>query len=165
MIGYYTDLAEAETYFAEERLETAAWDALAVTSAKDEKTACLKQAYARILHSREFAGLPTPAAATAAQLEKLKPAQAEMAYYLAEHLSDEDTRKGLHAQGVVGASVLGEAYVRFQSDSMKLTDTPIPPVVRDLLVDWSVDTDVPFHVVEIGRDEDYGVEEDVTDHL
>lgn len=165
MIGYFSNLAEAETYFHDERLETAHWDALLVTSAKDQKTAVLKMAYNRIRACREFSALPEPAAATAAQLAKLKQGQAEMAYYLAEHLEDEDTRKGLHAQGVVGANTVGETYVRFQSDSMRLTDTPIPPIVRDLLSDWEAPADVPFHAVDIDRDEDYSVDEDVTDLL
>jgi hypothetical protein len=160
-IGYYTDIAEAESYFAEERLETVAWDALSdgsVSGTKDEKTACLKQAFNRILSSPDFILLPDPSAATATQLLKLKPAQAEMAYYLAQHLGDEDRRKGLQAQGVSAAGGVKETY-----DKDHLDTIPIPPAVRALLQPWSAVSDVPFYAVNIDRDEDKDVHEDVTD--
>lgn len=157
-IGYFPTAADADLYFATKRLETAFWTALSVTSAKNEKEAVLWQAYNRIKNSRRFVGLPAFAAASAAQLEKLQMAQAEMAYYLAEHLADEDTRKGLHAQGVVGANAVGETY-----DKANLSEIPFPPVVLDLLADWAADSDTPVHVVDIDRDENYSVDEDVTD--
>jgi len=157
MIGYFSTLAEAATYFSTERLETSAWDALTTTSTKDEKTACLTQAFNRIYYSQEFI-LPKPADATADELVTLKKAQAEMAYYLAEHLADEDTRKGLQAQGVQAAGAVKETYETGSGDK-----TPIPPAVRDLLTGWWSGTDVPFHAVDIDRDEDYSVDEDVTD--
>ena len=159
MIGYFTNLTEAKAYFSSERLETTAWDALATTSSKDEKTACLTQAFNRIYYSQEFI-LPKPADATADELITLKKGQAEMAYYLAEHLADEDTRKGLQAQGVAAAGTVKETY-----DKDALGKTPIPPVVRDLLTGWWSGTDVPFHAVDIDRDEDYSVDEDTTDLL
>jgi hypothetical protein len=161
MIGYFTDLAEAETYFSDERLETASWDALSDgtgSGTKDEKTAVLKQAYNRIIHCRDFS-LPTPSDATAAQLTKLTQAQAETAYYLAQHLKSEDTRKGLHAQGVVGAGVVKENY----AESM-LKTLPLPAIVYELLEEFETDT-TPFFAADIDRDEDYSVDEDVTDLL
>jgi hypothetical protein len=160
-IGYFVNKAEAESYFANERLETASWDALSNGggAVKDEKTAVLTQAFNTIFYSQEFI-LPLYAAATADQLTALRRAQAEMAYYLAEHGADQDTRKGLQIQGVAAAGAVKETY-----DASRVDKTPIPPAVRDLLQGWWTGTDVPFHAVDIDRDEDYGVEEDVTDHL
>ncbi len=158
-IGYYDDVAEAETYFLAERLETAAWDALVVSSTKNEKSACLAQAFNAIFYSQEFT-LPPLASATAEELVRLKKAQAEMAYYLAEHLADQDTRLGLQIQGVRAAGAVSETY----KDGAGAT-TPIPPAVRDLLQGWWAGTDTPIHVVDIDRDEDYSVDEDVTDLL
>ena len=166
-IGYLADVAAADTYFATKRLETAHWDALTVTSSKNEKSACLYQAYQRLLNCQEFI-LPTAAAATASataeQLEKLQEAQCEMAYYLAEHSGDEDTRRGLQIQGVASGPV-GEVYHRFGTDQIDLSKLPIPPIVRDLLQGWWAGTDVPIHVTDIDRDEDYSVDEDVTELL
>lgn len=162
-IGYFPTLVEADLYFLTKRLETAHWDALTVTSTKDEKTACLYQAYQRIYNSQEFI-LPKYADATAEELEKLQEAQAEMAYYLAEHLPDEDTRRGLMIQGVA-SSPIGETFHRSQSDQVDISKIPIPPIVRDLLQGWWAGTDTPIHVVDIDRDEDYSVDEDVTDLL
>lgn len=158
-IGYFPATTDADTYFATKRLESAAWDALSVTSTKDEKTACLYQAFQRIYYSQEFI-LPKYTEATAEELETLQQAQAEMAYYLAEHLPDEDTRRGLQIQGVVGANAVGETY-----DKAMVEKTPIPTIVRDLLQGWWAGTDVPIHVTDIDRDEDYSVDEDVTELL
>jgi hypothetical protein len=158
-IGYFPATTDADVYFATKRLESAAWDALSVTSTKDEKTACLYQAFQRIYYSQEFI-LPKYTEATAEELETLQQAQAEMAYYLAEHLPDEDTRRGLQIQGVVGANAVGETY-----DKAMVEKTPIPTIVRDLLQGWWAGTDVPIHVTDIDRDEDYSVDEDVTELL
>lgn len=156
-IGWLTDPAEANTYFDEERLETAHWDALTVTSGgKDEKTAVLKMAYNRIRHCKDFT---IPADPSSDQLEKLQHAQLEAAYYLAQHLKSEDTRKGLMAQGVTAAGVVKEGY----AESM-LKELALPAVVYELLDEFST-SGTPFYASDIDRDEDYSVDEDVTDLL
>ena len=155
-IGWFATIDEADSYFEDERLITTAWDALA-GSGDTQKSKVLTQAYNRIFYSNLF-DVPAYADATAAELVILKKAQAEMAYYLAVHAADEDRRKGLHAQGVVGANIVGETYVRFKSDSMQLSDIPIPPMVLGLLKDFSTEGD-EFYAQEVDRDED---DEDMT---
>lgn len=156
-IGWLDDLAEANSYYLEERLETAYWDALTTTSGgKDEKTAVLKMAYNRIRHCKDFT---IPADPTTTQLEKLKHAQLEAAYYLAQHLKSEDTRKGLMVQGVITAGVVKEEY----SEAM-LKELALPAVVYELLDEFS-NSGTPFYASDIDRDEDYSVDEDVTDLL
>jgi hypothetical protein len=156
-IGWLDDLTEAESYYEDERLETAAWDALTVTSGgKDEKTAVLKMAYNRIRRCRDF---EIPASPDATQSALLKEAQLEAAYYLALHLADEDRRKGLHAQGVISAGVVKEGYAE-----SALAKISLPPIVYEIL-DSFAKYKTPFHAVDIDRDEDYSVDEDVTDLL
>ncbi|MCK9598018.1 MAG: hypothetical protein M0R06_03190 [Sphaerochaeta sp.] len=162
--GWFATVAEADGYFEDERLETSAWDALtAGESGGSQKAKALVMAYNRIYYSGLFT-VPTLAAASAAQLVILKKAQAETAYYLALHLEDEDRRKGLHAQGVVGANIVGETYVRFASDTMDLKDVPLPPIVYQLMSIFSIaDNASPFYAVDIDRDENESVNTDVTD--
>ncbi len=163
-IGWITDTAEANKYFLEERLDSSFWDSLlAVSGGRDEKTAVLKMAFNRIRFCKEFDIPETP---TADQSERLKIAQLETAYYLAQHISDEDSRKGLHAQGVVGSSVVGETYVRFGTDTVGLLDIPLPPIVWQLLDDMRV-VESPFAAIDIDRREDESVNASVvgrTDH-
>ena len=153
-IGWFADLAAAEDYFADERLETEAWDDLDNAL----KTKALNQAYNRLYHSKEFI-LPTYTEASVADLVVLTKAQAEMAYYLAIHLDDEDRRKGLQAQAVTEAGIVKEKY-----DAEKLYDTAIPPFVRDLLCAYLAGTpETYFGAVDICRDENESVDEDVCD--
>ena len=153
-IGWVADLASANAYFLGERLESPYWDALiSTTGGRDEKTAVLNMAYNRLRFCREFSIPTTP---TADQGERLKIAQLETAYYLAQHLADEDTRKGLHAQGVVGAGIVQETYVRFNSDAVNLLDVPIPPIVYQLLNDMAVVV-APFAAIDIDRREEESV--------
>ena len=149
-IGWST-LAEAESYFANNRLETGEWDSL---STDDKKNKCLNTAYNRIFHATQWA---IPAAPTAAQLVKLKLAQQEMGYYIALHLSDEDRRKGLQAQGVIKAGIIKEDYYAEWLDKL-----PFPPIVINLLDGFI--SDLEFYISEIDRDEDRGVGENVTDY-
>ena len=158
-VGWFDTVAEAEAYFDEERLETTAWDALTEASGNLQRTKALKMAYNRLYYSG-IKSLPTQANATAAQLVPLKKAQAEMAYYLAQHLADEDRRKGLHAQGVIVANVVKE-----MSAGAELAKLPIPPFVLALLSDFDDITDTPLYVVDIDRDEDYTSAEDLTGDL
>ncbi len=155
-IGWLT-LTEAEDYFSTQRLETAHWDALGTVSGKDQKTAVLMQAYNRIRRCKDFS---IPATPTAAQLEALGEAQCETAYYLALHGEDEDIRKGLHAQGVIMANVAKEVTAGEQ-----LHKLPLPPIVYDIMeqADLLAPPLAGFYAVEIGRDENKDIDEDVTD--
>jgi hypothetical protein len=103
--GWVTNEAQANSYFTDERIITALWTALAAAA----KEAAIINSYNRIYYHRDYYGmLPTYATATAAQLERLYRANCEMAYYLLEHLEDEDSRKGLQAQAVVEAGIVKE---------------------------------------------------------
>lgn len=150
MIGWVNDLATAEAYFAEERISTAAWDALATDK---KKTAALTQAYNRIRHCSDFT---IPAEPTEAQLALLAAAQLETAYYLAGHGADEDARKGLQAQGVNSAQIVKEGYA-----DGDLHTVPLPPDVYEILSDFS--SSAPFYALEVGRNENKGITEDCTE--
>jgi len=145
-IGYLT-ISQAEAYFST-RLAADAWSGSIFT----QRIAALTTAYDRLFYSGLFS-LPALADATATQLVILKKAQCEMSLYMLIHLADEDRRKGLHAQGVVGANIVGETYVRFASDTMDLKDLPIPPMVAHMLKDYAVSVS-PFYVSSVDRDED-----------
>ena len=149
-LGWST-LAEATSYFADQRLSTTAWDGLADDDAKNK---VLNNAYNRIKYCPK---LSVPASPSAAELIKLKLGQWEFAYYLATHLADEDRRMGLQAQHVVGAGIVKETY-----DKDRLDEIPIPQFVLDILIDFNKYTDA-FVMMEIDRDEDESVDEDVVD--
>src|SRR3972149_9780794 len=146
-IGWLLDLASAESYFEDERLETAAWDALFAldtTGLYAEKA--LLNAFNRIYYAKKYI-LPTYAEATAAQLIVLRKAQCEMAYYLAQHLADEDRRKGIQAQGVVKAGIVQEDY-----DPKWLDRIPVPLFVDRLLSEFKGGG--PLHAPNGGRGEE-----------
>ena len=144
--GYFIDVAEADDYFDLERLETHAWDSLVEDSATHQKQKVLVMAYNRIFYDPKWT-LPTYALATAAELIKLRKANAEMAYYLAVHAEDEDERKGLQAQGVIEAGIVKEKY-----SEKELMGLPVPPLVAALLNDWF--SGGPYNAVaDMGRDE------------
>ncbi|MHA1225231.1 MAG: hypothetical protein ACTSPV_00645 [Candidatus Hodarchaeales archaeon] len=151
-LGWFNDLDDAKSYFTNERLVTDAWDAL---SGDATKTKAVKNAYNRIYYDPRY-NVPTYANATASQLIILKKVNGEMAYYLAQHLADEDRRKGLEAQGVTDAGIVKEKYSK--DDLMSL---PVPPFVDTLLNDFK--TAKAFGVVNIDRDEDEKADEDVVD--
>lgn len=155
MIGYFTDLAEADTYFEDERLESDCWDGFyLLDSGGLYNGKALLQAYNRIFYHPDY-DLPTPALATAAELVILKKAQAEMAYYLCVHLSDEDRRKGLQAQAVVKAGIVKEDYLETM-----LLDVPLPAPVVAFLAPWFE----AQHVIlpsDIERDEDQSAKKKV----
>ena len=144
-IGYFDDLADANLYFTDERLETSAWDELIDTY----RTKALVQAYNRLYYHPDF-DIPAVADATAAQLIILKKANAEMAYYMALHLADEDRRKGIISQGVTSAGIVKEVY-----DKGLAGKVPIPPIVDALLIDF---TELKaFGMADLDRDEDESV--------
>jgi hypothetical protein len=149
-IGWFTNLAETESYFTDERLITTAWDALADNATK---TKAVKNAYNRVYHDPRYA-VPTYADATAAQLVVLKIVNGEMAYYLAQHMEDEDRRMGLRSQGVTKAGIVKEEY---KSD----LELPIPPFIDALLAEEGFVTEKAFGMVDIARDEEKSVDEKV----
>jgi len=155
-IGYFDDLADANLYFTDERLETSAWDELVDIY----KTKVMAQAFNRIYYHADF-DLPAVADATAAQLIVLKKANAEMAYYMALHMADEDKRSGLRAQGVTEAGIVKEKYTGF-SEVIPPDAVPFPPIVKQMLSPWHKYND-QFYSVDIDRDEDEEVSEDVTE--
>lgn len=143
----WATLVNIESYFTDERLRKPHWTALA---GDDEKNTALNMAYNRIHYHPDYA---TPGAGdeTADELIILTKAQAEMAYYIALHLADEDRRKGLQAQAVVHAGIVKEIY-----DKDKLKDIPIPPAVDDLLEPFK--TEEAMAIIDIDRDEDESVD-------
>jgi len=145
-IGYFLDVAEAEDYYGNERLDTDAWDDL--DSAQKPKS--LTMAYNRLYYDPRWT-LPTYAEATADELIILQKAQAEEAYYLAQHLTGEDHRKAIQAQGVIEAGVVKERY----SEKM-LNDLPVPPFVIALLEPW-LDDGAYIGAANLARDEEESV--------
>ena len=146
----WASLAEAELYFANERLKTTHWDDLANN---DEKNKTLNMAYNRIYYCPDYA-VPVAGAETAAQLVILIKVQSEMAYYMALHLADEDRRMGLEAQHVTHAGIVKEIY-----DKDKLGEIPIPPIVDALLEDFK--TELAMSMVDLDRDEEESVDTEV----
>jgi hypothetical protein len=150
-IGWFDNLTDGNNYFINERLETSAWDELEDIY----RTKALNTAYNRLYYCKDYS-LPTYAQASAVQRIILKKAQAEMAYYLAQHLADEDRRKGLQAQGVTDAGIVKESY-----DLNYLDKLPIPPFVDELLADFK--TAKSFALIDIDRDEDESAGDEVAD--
>lgn len=153
-IGWFTNIADAEAYFTTDRLITTAWDTLADDATK---TKAVINAYNRIYYDPTYA-VPTYADATAAQLIILKKVNGEMAYYLVQHMEDEDRRKGLQAQAVTDAGIVKEKY-----DKDKLDELPIPPFVDAMLEEEGFGTGKAFGMVDVDRDEDESVDTKVDD--
>ncbi len=152
-IGWFNNLAEAETYFTNERLITTVWDNLSTNALK---TKAVWNSYNRIFYDSRY-NVPTYIAATAAQLVILKKVNGEMAYYLAQHLDDEDRRKGLQAQAVVEAGTVKEKYHKD-----KLEDLPVPPMVTELLEEFDLEGE-SMVMIPIDRDEDEDLDTDVVE--
>ena len=151
-IGWFLDLPEAETYFAEERLETRFWD----EAEDDLKSKALKLAYNRIFYNPNYS-VPDYATATAAELIILTKAQAEYSYYLLEHQGDEDSRKGLQAQAVIEAGVVKEKYDKDAAGTL-----PVPPFVAALLGGFVAIPD-QIKAANLARDEDESADAKVHD--
>jgi hypothetical protein len=113
------------------------------------KQAYLTTSYNRIYYDPQWSISATP---TAAQLDILQKSQCELAWYFYIHVNDEDRRKGIQAQGVIEAGIVGEVYEKEYLDKL-----PYPPFVVQLLDGFA--THVPFAVTEIGRDEDLDVDD------
>ena len=145
--GWFDDLNDAKTYFTVERLVETAWNALATDALK---TKAVINAYNRIYYDPRY-DVPTYAAATPAQLVILKKVNGEMAYYLAQHLEDEDRRMGLRAQGVTKAGIVKEEY----KDDLEL---PVPPFIDAILEEEGFVIEKAFGMVDVDRDEDESVD-------
>lgn len=155
-LGWFDDLINAKAYFTNERLVTTAWDVV-VALGDATATKAVINAYNRIFYDPRY-DVPTYALATAAQLVILKKVNGEMAYYLAQHLEDEDRRKGLQAQAVIKAGIVKEDYS--EDDLMGL---PVPPFVEALLDAEGFTTGKAFGMVDVDRDEDESVDTKVDD--
>ena len=143
-IGWLADVAEGIALYYKSRLEQQAWD-----DVNDHiKEKALYNAYDRIRFDSHYS---IPVAPSASDLERLKLAQTEMGYYLLVHLADEDSRKGLQAQGVITAGIVKEQY----SEAM-LQTLPIPPFVAMLLFPWLVNTGF-ISTANLSRDEEESV--------
>jgi len=153
-LGWFDDLADAKAYFTNERLVTTSWDALVILG-DPTATKAIKNAYNRIYYNPRYS-VPTYADATAAQLVILKKVNGEMAYYLAQHMEDEDRRMGLRAQGVTKAGIVKEEY----KDDITL---PVPPLVDDMLDEEGFVTEKAFGIIDVDRDEDESVDTKVDD--
>ena len=151
-LGWFDDLDDANDYFKLERLETWAWDEL--EDIYREKV--VNTAYNRLYYDPKK-NLPTYTEALGTSgHDKLKKANGEMAYYLCQHLADEDRRKGMQAQGVTEAGRVAEKY----SEKM-FTELPVPPFVEALLSEWS--TEKHFGAIDLERDEEESVNTKVHD--
>ncbi len=153
-IGWFDDLDDAKDYFTDERLITTSWDDL---SSDALKTKAVINGYNRVFYDPRYA-VPTYADASAAQLVILKKVNGEISYYLAQHLDDEDRRKGIQAQATIKAGIVKEDYN--PGDLMSL---PVPPFVDALLDDAGFLSEVSFGAVDIDRDEDESANTKVDD--
>ena len=153
-IGWFDDLDNAKAYFTDERLITTSWDDLADDPTK---TKAVINGYNRVFYDPRYA-VPTYADASAAQLVILKKVNGEISYYLAQHLDDEDRRKGIQAQATIKAGIVKEDYN--PGDLMSL---PVPPFVDALLDDAGFLSEVSFGGVDIDRDEDESANTKVDD--
>lgn len=143
-IGWLPNLASGTSYFTVERLLDSFWTGLASDALR---TRSIINAYNRLYYGNEFV-LPTYAEASADQLVVLRKANCEMAYYIAQHLKDEDRRKNIQAQGVIEAGIVKEKY-----EKDMLMNTPVPPFVRDMLFAAGFRKRKFFNIVELERDE------------
>lgn len=152
-LGWST-LVEAEAYFADERYETALWDAAAMTD--DLKNKSLNMAYNRIYFHPDYS-VPAAGAETALQHVKLIIIQCEMAYYFLVHLEAEDQRKGLQAQAVTDAGIVKEKYHKDLLDEL-----PVPAMVEALLDEFDELGETTV-MIAIDRDEDEDLDTDVVE--
>ncbi len=151
----WSTLAEAVSYFANNRLRTKHWDDL---TTDDLKNKVLNNSYIRITSDKRW---NIPSSPTAAQLAILKLSQQEAAYNLALHLNDEDRRKGLQAQGVQMAGIVKEIYPAGTFLPDWIEKIPFPAIVLNLMEAFL--SAKPFYAGNIDRDENRAASDDVTD--
>lgn len=98
-----------------------------------------------------------PATPSAAQKIKLAYATELTAWYMYQHIEDEDRRKGLQAQGVISAGIVKENY-----SAEMLSAIPLPPEALAIL-DSFFTSAKPFYPIDIDRREPVGADQDTTD--
>ena len=138
----WINIIEADTYFLT-RAGATDWISLSST----EKQAYLTTAFNRLEYSNKY---NFPTSPTTDELTILKMAQCEMAWYMKIHIEDEDSRKGIQAQGVVSAGIVSESY-----NVDMLTDIVIPGTVVRLLRGFK--SSKKAVMLDIYRDDDYSV--------
>ena len=147
-IGWMTDNAQADTYFTQ-RLSSTAW----TTATEANQTASLWTAYYRLIDCADY-NLETTTPTSA----PLRRAQCEMAIYMLKHLSAEDHRLGIQAQGVIRAGIVQEDY----KQEMKL---PIPAIVDEILDKAGLKlASGGFAVASIGRDDSLDQDDKITEY-
>lgn len=139
----WNTLATANTYFSTRFGASAVWTALG----DPDKTSLLTTAYNRIFFNPDYS---VSASASGDTLTKLQMAENELAWYMNGHLSDEDRRKGIQAQGVEEAEIVKEIY-----DVGSLMELPFPPIVNKLLSEFT--TLLPLYASDLTRIEDDSV--------
>ena len=140
----WATITDANTYFT-----TRAGKAMTVwpTLTDPVKQSYLTTSYKQISRDPQWS---IPASPAAAQLILLQDAQCELSWHFHIHINDQDRRKGIQAQGVIEADVVGEVYEKDYMDKVSY-----PAYVKKLLDGF--DTHVSFGVTEIGRDENLEV--------
>ena len=149
-VGWFATVAAADTYSTDERHIKTEWTDLTTDA---QKEAVLTQAYNLIFYDEDY-DVPTYANATAAQLEILSRANAEMAYFLLVHLAGMDKRKGLQAQATIESGLVKEKY-----DADYMQEPAIPAHVKNMLKSFS--NLQPAYKGDLERDEDYSVDENI----
>jgi hypothetical protein len=145
----WVELTAADTFFST-RYGCSAWAPLKT----EDRTALLTTAWNRILYDPRWT---IPASPDATQKAKLAYAQELTAWYMYTHLEDEERRKGLQAQGVVGAGIVKETY-----DTGSLDKIPLPAEALGVLESLFV-TAKSFYAVDIDRKESCSVDADVVE--
>ena len=145
----WTSAADADTFFTT-RYGAGAWAAIVAL----DKTALLTTAWDRIRFDPTWAVPATPSAA-----EKLLLAHAQYvtAWYMYNHLEDEDRRKGMQAQGVIQAGIVKETY-----DPSLLNEIPLPGEAIKILID-NFKTAKSFYALDIDRKEPVGADQNVVE--
>lgn len=133
----WATMAEAEAYFRTRLGSSAFWNYTA------EKAAAIVTAYKYLVNSGIY-DFPD-------EIDQvMKDAQCEMALFLLQHISDMDARKGLQAQGVTQAQIVGETY-----NADAAGTAAIPANVKNMLSDY--ESGSPLLAADVERDD----EEDV----
>lgn len=114
----WISLEDAEDYMATRIGSGVVWNTGA------EKEAALITAYNQLTGCGKFSF-------TTEISQNMLNAQCEMALFLLKHQEDIDGRKGLQAQGVTSANIIGETY-----DKDMAGELPIPAMVSQLLIDY-----------------------------
>jgi hypothetical protein len=145
--GWTTD-TEASSYFAK-RLSSIAYTGAVAA----DQEAAMMTAFYRLIDCNLY-GLATITPPT----DPLRRAQCEMAIYLLLHLSAEDHRIGIQAQGVIEAGIVKEKY-------RQGPDVPIPPIVDSILVGAGFTSSFPaIKMASIGRDDDLNLSDKIREY-